>query len=165
MKLIKIKENETLKMVLLPLTIILGFVFILSFSVIYVSDAIRNNNACGCVIPIPYMILILSSLGLFIGSLSSYILVSKNLRYKKEKNKNIKSSLRFLEEEERKIVEELIKSEGELMQANFEQKTGMHRVKVHRVINKLINKKIIEKQSNGKVKRIVLSKDIKDAFC
>ena len=164
MKLLDFKENQALRSVLLALTIILGFIFIVSFSVIYVSDAIKNNNACGCVIPIPYMILILSSLGLFIGSFSFYILISKHLKDRKEMSKNMDLTLNFLDDDEKKIMKYLIDSKGESKQSELE-KTKLSRVKVHRIIQKIERKGLIIKQSRGKINMIKLNEDLKDIFC
>ena len=164
MKLFDFKESETVRSLFLVLTILLGFIFIVSFSSIYVSDAIRNNNACGCVIPIPIMILILSSLGLFIGSLAAYILVSKHLKERKEMSKNLEFTLKFLEQDERKIIRTLISHKGELNQSEFERLTNLHRVKVHRIIERLRSKGLIEKISNGKINKIKLYDELIDIF-
>ncbi len=164
MKLILFKENRTLKGILLVLTIILGFIFMVSFTVIYVSDAIKNNNACGCVIPIPYMIFILSSLGLFVGSLSFYILISKHLKERNETSESVKSTLKFLENEERLIFQTLIKNKGKINQSAFEKLTGLHKVKVHRIIHKLESKGVINKTKLGKINKIELSDDLKEIF-
>ncbi|MCK4521098.1 MAG: hypothetical protein KAU20_00870 [Nanoarchaeota archaeon] len=158
------QENKLAKDVLLVLSIILGFVFIISFSAIYVSDAIKNNNACGCVLPIPYMILILASLGLFVGSLSFYILVSKHIKEKKESTKNIEFTLNFLEKDEKTIIEELIKNKGQLNQSKFEKLTNLHKVKIHRIIDKLNSKGLIRKVSAGKTNNIIVSDQLKEIF-
>jgi len=164
MKYLLSREKTAIKPIFLALTIILGFIFVVSFSVIYVSDAIKNNNACGCVIPIPYMILILSSLGLFIGCLAFYILISKQIKEKKEINKNLDFTLNFLENNEKKIITELIKNRGILNQSKFEESTNFHRVKVHRILEKLISKGLITKTSNGMSNKIELSEELKEIF-
>ncbi|MBU1850090.1 MAG: hypothetical protein KKH40_05170 [Nanoarchaeota archaeon] len=136
----------------------------MSLSTIYVSDAIKNNNACGCVVPIPYMILILSSLGLFIGSLASYILISKFSREKKAISKDIEITLKFFSPDEQTIMRELIKNKDGLPQSIFEKETGLHRVKVHRVIEKLLSKGLIEKRTVGRTNKISLSEELKSIF-
>jgi len=164
MKLSFFKENKIVKDTFFVLTVILGFIFVVSFSALYVSDAIKNNNACGCVIPIPYMILILSSLGLFVGSLSSYILISKHMKEKTQITKNIEATLKFLPKDERKVIEALITNDGELSQSAFEKITGLHKVKVFRIIDRLASKDLITKTSNGKSNRVNLVKEIRDVF-
>lgn len=159
-----LRENRVLKDILLVFSIILGFLFILSFTVIYISDAIKNNNACGCVMPIPYMVLILVFLALFIGCLVFYILVAKHLREKKEIGKNIDFLLNFLDKDERKIVKALIDSKGKMNQSDIDEKTGFHRVKVHRVLLKLIRKGLVVKEGNGKTNKIALCNELMNLF-
>ncbi len=164
MKLTFLKVNDTAKSLFLALSIILGFIFMVSFSILYVSDAIKNNDACGCVIPIPYMILILSSLGMFVGSISFYFLISKHLKEKKEITESIGFTLNFLSMDERLIIKELIKNNGFLNQSNFEKGTGLHKVKVHRTIEKLESKGIVLKTNNGKINKIELCNELKEIF-
>ena len=155
---------EKNKSIFLVLGIITGFVFIVAFSALYVSDAIQNNNACGCVIPIPYMILILSSLGIFVGSAAYYFTVSKYVKEGKTRNENINYTLNFLEPKERKLVNELIKSKSGLKQSELEKLTGFHKVKVHRILYKLEASGIIQKETNGKINKISLDPRLKEVF-
>ena len=164
MKLLKFEENKALKSIFLALSVILGFIFIVLFSTLYVSDAIRNNNACGCVIPIPYMILLLSSLGLFAGCFVFYILTSKYLKEKKVLTQNIGVTLNFLENDERKIIKELVRSKGKLNQSEFEKLTGLHKVRVHRIIEKLKSKDLIKKTTVGKINKIELADELREIF-
>ena len=155
---------EKNKRIFLVLGIVTGFVFIVAFSALYVSDAIQKNNACGCVIPIPYMILILSSLGIFVGSAAYYFTVSKYIKEGKAKNENINYTLNFLEPKERKIIKELIKDKSGLKQADLERLTGFHKVKIHRIISRLLANGLIEKETNGKINKIKLNPQLKDIF-
>ncbi|MBD3310024.1 winged helix-turn-helix transcriptional regulator, partial [Candidatus Woesearchaeota archaeon] len=141
------------------------FIFILTFSMLYVSDAIKDNNACGCVIPIPYMLLLLSSLGLFVGSLSFYILISKHLKESRKMGRNAELTLNFLDDDERMIIRELIRNKGVMPQSELDEHTGMHRVKVHRVLNRLEDKGIITKIDLGKANRIRLAEGLVEIFC
>ena len=164
MKLTLLRENKALREVLLALSVVLGFIFIVSFSTLYVSDAIRNNNACGCVIPIPYMILLLSSLGLFVGSVSFYILTSKYLKEKQEITKGMDITLSFLDGGERRIVDTLIKQKQGLKQSRLAKLTGMHKVKVHRLLRRLESKGIIIKSSKDRSKLIELRPELRELF-
>ncbi len=70
--------------------------------------------------------------------------------------------MRFLDAEEKKVMEEIIK--GKNTQAKVTKSTGLSRVKVHRIINKLIQKGLIVKEKEGKVVRVKLSKEIENKF-
>lgn len=162
---LKILLGEGFKSVFLILAVITGFIFIVAFSSLYVSDAIKNNNACGCVIPIPFMILILSSLGIFVGSLLSYFTASKYLKERASMDKNTEVALNFLNPDERVIVKQLIANKPGLKQSEFEKLTGMHKVKIHRILQKLKSKNIIEKEDSGKTNKIRLKEELVRLFC
>jgi len=66
----------------------------------------------------------------------------------------------FLLPEEKHILDELKKSGGEAMQRELVRKTGLSKVRVHRVLNKLEAKGIIKRHPYGLTKKIVLSKKI-----
>ncbi|MBT3298270.1 hypothetical protein HN385_05055 [archaeon] len=155
---------KKIKAIYLGISIILGFVFTVSFLTVYVSDAINRGNACGCFIPIPYMILILSSLGLFVGFFSFYLIVSKQIKEKKSFTKDINELLNFLESDERVIINILIKNKGKLNQSKFETESGLHRVKIHRIIEKLSLKRVIIKTKVGKINKIELNPSINEVF-
>ena len=65
----------------------------------------------------------------------------------------------LLSPEEKRIMEELKKSGGELTQKNITEITGYSRVKTHRVIQKLEEKKIVRKIPNGQTNKIILEKE------
>jgi hypothetical protein len=68
----------------------------------------------------------------------------------------------LLNPEEKLIMEELKKAGGELTQKNLTEITGYSRVKTHRVIQKLEEKKIVRKIPNGQTNKIILEKEVKD---
>jgi len=82
---------------------------------------------------------------------------------KKEVKKmtQLKLTEMLLSPEEKLIIEELTKAGGELTQKNLTEITGYSRVKTHRVIQKLEEKKIIKKIPNGQTNKIILEKEIK----
>jgi len=67
----------------------------------------------------------------------------------------------FLLPEEKTIIDELKKAGGEITQKELVNKTGLSKVKVHRVLNKLESKKMIKRYSYGMTKKIVIEKAIK----
>ncbi len=145
------------KKALLIITIIIsGFILIVASTSIYVQSIIINGNVCGCFVPIPLLIPFFASLGLLIGSVSYYIFSIKSEKPKFE------IIMRFLDAEEKKVMEEIIK--GKNTQAKVTKSTGLSRVKVHRIINRLIQKGLIVKEKEGKVVRIKLSKEIENKF-
>lgn len=77
-------------------------------------------------------------------------------------NKNI--ILKFLSPAERKVLEKLIEGKGTVLQAEINRVEGMTKLKTHRIVKDLAMKGIIKTEKYGKTKRIILSKDIKDAL-
>ena len=110
------------------------------------------------------MILLLSSLGVFIGSLSYYLLSSKFVKERKEYSEDINLTLRFLNNDERKIVETVINNKGEINQSKLIKNTDLNKVKVSRIINKLIEKEVITKKVIGKINKIYLHEDLQKLF-
>ena len=107
----------------------------------------------------PYMILYL--LGGIICIASG--LAIRQLTHEKEvKKMRTELTELLLSPEEKLIMEELKKAGGELTQKNLTEITGYSRVKTHRVIQKLEEKKIIKKIPNGQTNKIILEKEIKD---
>ncbi|MBN2566765.1 MarR family transcriptional regulator [Candidatus Woesearchaeota archaeon] len=160
----EIHDRLFMKGLFLGIAVITGFIFIVVFSSLYVSDAIRNNNACGCVIPIPYMIIILSSLGLFVGSLSYYIIGAKHVRDMSRIGRDVKATLRFLPPDERVVIDALISQQGSMRQSAIAATTGLDKVRVHRVIGRLESKRIVEKTDEGACKRVSLIPDLIEVF-
>ena len=164
MKPPKLDEKRIFRDIWLVITILAGFIFIVSFISHYVSDVIDQGMACTCIVPIPIMILLLSSLGVFVGSLSYYLLSSKFVKERKEYSKDINITLRFLNNDERKIVETIINNKGEINQSELIKNTGINKVKVSRLLNKLIERNIITKKLVGKINKIYIHEDLKKLF-
>lgn len=143
--------NE-IQSLLLILGIITGFVFIVTFTSVYVSDVLINQNACGCVIPIPLMLVILSSLGLFVGFITSFVFTKKINKETQDMTKE-KKILRIIflkqfDPEERKVIEYLIQNKGNTTQSEM-SKLLNDRVKAYRIIKKLDKRGIIKIKNNN----------------
>ncbi len=141
------------KHLFLGFSIILGFLFIVLFAALYASDAIRNDNACGCVIPIPYMILILSTLGLFVGSVAASTLFAREERSAERLEHGGRVLLNCLPPEERALI--LLLAEQPRTQATLAKLSGFHKVKVHRLVRQLLAKGLVIKEE-GRGKSVAL---------
>ena len=64
----------------------------------------------------------------------------------------------FLLPEEKKVLSEIEKYGGSLTQSELVKNTGFSRVKVHRIVRNLENKKLIIKQQYGMTNKIVLKR-------
>jgi DNA-binding MarR family transcriptional regulator len=135
--------------------------------------------------PIPVHILLIPSVLLIVATIPiSYYFMSQRLEKKLENNmivisKLIKKNnsvstedstekdnkniiLKFLNPSERKVIEKLIETKGDVLQSEISRIEGMTKLKTHRAVKDLERKGIIKRESYGKTHRIILSEDIKD---
>ena len=62
------------------------------------------------------------------------------------------------------MVNLLVESNGKVLQAEVTRLPGMSKVKSHRVVQKLIDRGVIEKESIGKTNVLKFSKEIKEGL-
>ena len=60
--------------------------------------------------------------------------------------------------EEKSVMEELKKSGGELTQKELSNRTGIPKVKLHRVLSKMEKKSIIKRYPYGMTKKVMIEK-------
>jgi uncharacterized membrane protein len=114
---------------------------------------------------------------------ASYYLLSRRLDEKLEKNMKVllrlmdkgnsisKANpgglgrnviLKFLNGNQKKVLEKLIEHNGVVLQSEISRMKGMTTLKTHRAIKDLEKKGIIKMESYGKTNRIILTEDVKD---
>lgn len=72
--------------------------------------------------------------------------------------------LLFLSQEEQTILNHLVQNKGEATQADISRLPSMHRVKAHRLLQKMQNNNLIDVTAHGKVRHVLLKQHIKDAL-
>jgi len=149
---------------LIVFMIVAGFVLIISLASLYTQRVVACGEAQTCTIPLPFLIPIIASVSLFVGSLMSYFMVGRL----SEKDKSIRDCSGFIEKlfnsEEYKILK-LISKNNEVSQAKLVQETKLPRLKVFRIIEKLKEQGIIEKEKkNGKLRIIKMDEELKYLF-
>ncbi|MBN2203326.1 MAG: winged helix-turn-helix transcriptional regulator [Candidatus Aenigmarchaeota archaeon] len=182
----------TNKKILLIISIIsiLCFIIVFYFNLVDAFQTNSQNQTQGFMrpgprMPIPFEYRIgLSPLLLLIAVIPvSYYFISQRLERKLEKNMKLmlkmsgKSSiktknmngtmnkdavLKLLNFNERKVLERLIKRNGEVLQSEISRIEGMNKLKTHRAIKNLEMKGVIETESRGKTKLVILTKEIRD---
>jgi len=106
-----------------------------------------------------YPIIIISLLGSIISILAGLSLM--DLLKKKEKKGLTKSIIDTMTTpEEKLVIKELEEANGELTQSELVKKTKLSKVKVHRVIKRLEQLKIVNKYPYGVTNKIKLEKEI-----
>lgn len=110
--------------------------------------------------PFYLFIPIFSFFGIGIGA-TLYFIFSEGLE-KKDKTIKHNSSviLKLLNPEERKIIKKLIESQGKIQQVEITYMQGYTKVKAHRIVEGLVKKGIVTKEAMGKVRLIILDKEL-----
>ncbi len=102
------------------------------------------------------IVFVISGIVAFLGGISIW-----NLTRRKEMKKvREKTMTKFLLPDEKKIIEVLQKDGYESTQTQITKESGMTKVKVHRAIQKLEEKGVVEKYKYGLTNKIILKKDI-----
>ena len=95
-----------------------------------------------------------------IGYMSSSIIFRQLSKTKTESKKLLDMLLIFLNNDEREIINLLVKQNGTANQADISRLQGMNRVKAFRSLQKMQDKTLIDIISHGKVRRVTLKDNI-----
>lgn len=102
------------------------------------------------------LMLLFNGIVLLAGGISLWFITrEKEIASAKEKITSL-----LLQPDERIILNELKKYKGESTQSQLTMKTGMNKVKVHRIIGRLAARGIVKKYNYGMTNKIVLEKDV-----
>jgi len=145
--------------------IIVAFVVAVSFIYIYLHERfMRMTDACLCGVPMRWILIILTSLGVLVGMFTYYYLMDSFKEEKESLTEGAEETLRFLDKETRKVMETIIDQDGEIHQSKIVEKTGLDRVKVSRKLSQLEDKGIIEKEKSGVSNLIKLKEPYKTLY-
>lgn len=107
---------------------------------------------------------LLASLAVLIGAGTYYVMAEKVETSKRTAVKTGEIVLRFLDANERKVVDLLIRNKGKMLQVEVSRMEGMTKLKAHRIIQKLVNRGVIEVQKNGKTNILRFTKEIEESL-
>ena len=122
----------------------------------YMSEKRSNDSSIYNYYLLPFM----SFIGVFVGTFIYYIMSEEVNKKNKSLKNNTKIILNFLSNDEKSIIEKLIKANGEIPQYELTYLPGLNKVKTHRILENLLKKGIIKKEKYGKINKIILDKDI-----
>lgn len=103
--------------------------------------------------PFSIAYLIMGVISLFAGFSILNLVREKEIKFTKKAILDV-----FLLPDEKKVLSEIEKYGGSLTQSEISKSTGLSRVKVHRIIRSLENKKLVMKHQYGMTNKIVLKK-------
>ena len=102
--------------------------------------------------------------GIIIGAMVFFLMSTKIENKQKELSKITEALISFLNKEEKIVVKKLIENDGKILQSEISRTQGIGKVKSHRILQRLIDRGVIEKQDYGKTNYIILNKNIKDTI-
>ncbi len=109
-----------------------------------------------------YLIPVFIAIGFILGAAAFYFFTeNKKVEYVEVKP-NPEAILKLLSKEERKVVSKIVEEGGKALQSEISMLDGMGKVKSHRVIDRLVDRGIIEKEQHGKTNLVKLTKELRE---
>lgn len=137
---------------LVVVSVVAAFVFLVSMATWYVEQMIPSDVSCQCFVPIPLIVLTLSSLGVFVGTVLYYSIFLHSEARKRKSDLEVIASL--LPNDEALILRVLVKSGGALKQSKLVSETKLGRVRVSRLLDRM--EKIVVKKKRGRTNLVRL---------
>jgi uncharacterized membrane protein len=145
--------------VIIGVILLTGFILAVSAASMYAQSHILSGTACGCQFPVEMLIPILSSAGILVGSMVYYFMSAHG-----KARRDLKPLLALLDYDQRRVIDELVKSGGSASQSKLVSSTGLNKVKVSRLISDLATRGVLKKTVSGVTNRIELEEKIKKAL-
>jgi len=161
--IIKKKRSKFIQLWLI-IGIIAGFATVVFFTITYLNEKVLCNMDCRIQNEVSLVLVLVALFGMFVGSLTYYFISEKYEKRITKMHKDTTLTLRFLEGEEKTIIDSIINNKGKTTQSKISKETGLSRVKISRNLKKLIDKNIITKKPNGMTNMIELQEDLRKLF-
>ncbi len=158
-----IRKNKLISLWLI-ISIVIGFLTTMFFILVYLNNNVLCDLDCRGRNEVVIALIFLSLVGMFVGSFTYYFISERYEQKIGEIHKQTEAVYKFLDNEQKKILKILIKQKGRTTQAKLVESTGMSRVKISRLLQKMENKNIIEKVKKGMTNEIRLVKDLEILF-
>ena len=144
-------------------------VFVSAASSIYRTACLNDIGNIDCpyrdqVILLTDIIPLLTGLGIMAGVGTFYYMSGKVVQKDVLLKKNTETILRFLSREERLVVNKLVEGKGRALQSEITRIPELGKVKSHRIIGRLIERGVLEKEDFGKTNMVRLSKDVMEGL-
>ncbi len=102
--------------------------------------------------------------GIIIGALVFFFMTTKIDDKKKDLEQATKVIIQFLNADEKKVVERIIREKGKALQSEITRIEGLGKVKSHRILQRLLDRGVIEIEGHGKTNIVRFSKPVQDAL-
>jgi len=120
-----------------------------------------DKSVCGCpkVISHNFVWIFIILAIIFVSCLLYYLFSLKMETQDKIINKNKEILFTILDEDEKSVLNHLVKNKGEVQQSKISEM--FDKIRAHRIIKKLSEKKIIDSVKDGKTNKIILKKELR----
>ncbi len=154
--------------ILLLVFILAGFLFIimaLIFSYHLTSEQQQLSPLLGPFISyhVEFMVAV-ATLGVAVGAGAFYLVSGIIEKSRAETKWNASLLLKFLGEDERTVVEMLLKKRGVAYQSEIAGLEGMSRVKAHRIVSRLLRRGVINVRKAGKINILEMPRELLDGL-
>lgn len=102
--------------------------------------------------------------GIIIGAMVFFFMTAKLDNKKKDLEQAAKVIVQFLNSDEKKVVEKIIRENGKVLQSEITRIEGLGKVKSHRILQKLLDRGVIEIEGHGKTNIVRFSKPVQEAL-
>lgn len=157
----KLGKRNKLFQLWLIIGIIAGFAAVLFFSITYLNEKVLCDANCREQNKVSLILILLSLFGMFIGSLTYYFISEKYEKKITRMHKDVSLTLKFLNGEEKLIVNSILNHKGKITQSEIAKNTGLSRVRIFRTLRKLEEKGVIIKKPHGMTNVIELEEELK----
>ena len=102
--------------------------------------------------------------GIIIGAAVFFFMTSR-LESKQKEVENVASILlQFLSQDEKKVVQKILEGEGKVFQSEVSRIEGIGKLKSHRILQRLSDRRVIEIEKHGKTNIVKFSKEVKEGL-
>jgi uncharacterized membrane protein len=153
-------KNKQVALIILGITILIFFI-VLSFNSALesiVNETCSHGVSCPMYATLKFQKSLSYGFIIFLAALGGYLYFLKesvNSVKKSEEKKISKEVLDNLEGEEKQIMNLVAQNDGSIYQSDLIKQTGLTKVKVSRVLDKLEGKKLIERKRRGMTNIII----------
>lgn len=138
----------------------ISFIILVAFMGVIFSGRLKVSNCpCQGVVSHNFVWVLILLAIIFVGCLFYFLFSIKIEKKNKTIKKNLDTIYSILDKEEKEVLGEVVRKDGEINQTEISEKHG--KIKAHRIIKKLQEKKIIDIKKTGRTNKIKIKEDLK----
>ncbi|MBR9689402.1 MAG: MarR family transcriptional regulator [Candidatus Altiarchaeota archaeon] len=154
-------QNKSVGILITSISLLIGLIIYLFNNALaeIVSVSCSHGTSCTMWDTISFQTNTSLAIMIFVLGFGLYLTFFSN---KKTETKNYSAMLKRLRPDEKRVLEEVINSKGAIFQSEIVEKSGMSKVKITRILDRLEGQGIIERRRRGMSNMIVLKeKEVK----